>query len=283
MSSKRKSKSIVSITSVVVAVLVVAFASRSALGRRGAGTFFAPFVSLWNYCMEGLDGMVRKFQPGELSHKDELLEAQRRIDELEAQICAFADLRLANEELRRLTAMPPPVGWRAVMAEVISRDPERWDERLFVNRGAEDGLVEGAVVLVDGKVFGRVSGFVAGERHKAEVVSVVSSECRFGVAISGSGAVGVLHGAGAKGLSDGQAGFIVDYLPKDLSVSAEDNVITSGLGGWMPAGLEVGEILADGPNGGRVHLPDAARAMVHGVPSAPFGAFHFVSILVPQK
>ena len=233
--------------------------------------------------MEGLGDIVRRLQPGELSHKDELLEAHRRIDELEAQISAFADLRLANEELRRLTAMPPPIGWRAVVAEVISRDPERWNERLFVNRGAEDGLVEGAVVLVDGKVFGRVSGFVAGERHKAEVVSVVSSECRFGVAISGVGAVGVLHGAGANGLPDGQTGFIVDYLPKDLQVSPEDSIVTSGLGGWMPAGLEVGEIIADGPNGSRVHSPDAARAMVHGVPDAPFGAFHFVSVLVPQK
>ena len=244
-------------------------------GHRAAGTVFSPFVSAWNCLGE----WARRLQPGRISRNDELLEAKRKIDELEGLLAASADLRKENEELRRLTALPPPAEWRAVLAEVISRDPERWNDQLLVNCGSEEGLVTGAVVLVDGKVFGRVQKCF---RHTAEIVTLLSPDCRFGVAIEGTDAVGVLQGAGDAPFEGGRTGFVVDYLPKELKVRPEQMVVTSGLGGWMPPGLPVGMILADAPDGGRVHLPDAARAMVHGIPSVSFGAFHFVAVLVPR-
>lgn len=244
-------------------------------GHRAAGAVFSPFVSAWNCLGE----WARRLQPGRISRNDELLEAKRKIDELEGLLAASADLRKENEELRRLTALPPPAEWCAVLAEVISRDPERWNDQLLVNCGSEEGLVTGAVVLVDGKVFGRVQKCF---RHTAEIVTLLSPDCRFGVAIEGTDAVGVLQGAGDAPFEGGRSGFVVDYLPKELEVRPEQMVVTSGLGGWMPPGLPVGMILADAPDGGRVHLPDAARAMIHGIPSVSFGAFHFVSVLVPR-
>ena len=164
-------------------------------------------------------------------------------------------------------------------AEVISRDPENWNERLLVNRGTADGVVTGAAVLVDGKVFGRV---IRCYRHSSEVVTVLSSECRFGVAIANTSAVGVLQGRGDELLANGHRGFTVDYLPKDLSVESYQAVVTSGLGGWMPPGILVGTVVPDS-NGRLIEYPEAARASVKCLPVAEFGAFHFLSIIVPDN
>ncbi len=223
------------------------------------------------------DGL-RWLQPGRLGQKESLREAERQIQELKLRLDALEDVSRENEELRRLMALPPRQTWRAMVAEVISRDPQRWHDRLLINRGARDGVVPGALVLVEGYAFGRVLRCHA---HASEVVTLLSSECRFGVALSGNQAVGVLQGQGNTPFSQGELGFTVEYLPKDLQVSPEEQVVTSGLGGMMPPGIPVGRILADAPEGGRVHRPDRVRAQLHGVPLAPMGNLHFVMVIIP--
>ena len=262
----------------VVGVAVVLFFI-SPPGHRAAATIFSPFVSIVNYVVDGARNAVKAIQPGRITARQELEEARRRIDELEAQVAALQDLVDENEELRRLASLPPPESWRAIKAEVISRDPENWNEKLLVNRGTADGVVTGAAVLVDGKVFGLV---IRCYRHSSEVVTVLSSECRFGVAIANTSAVGVLQGRGDELLANGHRGFTVDYLPKDLSVESYQAVVTSGLGGWMPPGILVGTVVPDS-NGRLIEYPEAARASVKCLPVAEFGAFHFLSIIVPDN
>ena len=83
-------------------------------------------------------------------------------------------------------------------------------------------------------------------------------------------------------LANGHRGFTVDYLPKDLSVESYQAVVTSGLGGWMPPGILVGTVVPDS-NGRLLEYPEAARASVKCLPVAEFGAFHFLSIIVPDN
>ncbi|MGN0867762.1 MAG: rod shape-determining protein MreC [Oligosphaeraceae bacterium] len=247
-------------------------------GRRLAGAILSPAVSLGNALGRMVGDTLRWLQPGRLGRKEALREAERQIQELKIRLDALEDVTRENEELRRLLALPPRQAWRAVVAEVISRDPQRWNDRLLINRGARDGVVPGALVLVEGYAFGRV---VQCHAHASEVVTLLSGECRFGVALSGNQAVGVLQGRGDEPFSGGELGFSVEYLPKDLEVTPEQQVVTSGLGGMMPPGIPVGRILADAPEGGRVHRPDLVRAQLHCVPLAPMGSLHFVMVMTP--
>ncbi len=250
----------------------------TAPGRRLAGALFSPVVSLANETGRMLGDGLRWLQPGRLGRRNALLEAERRIQELETRLDALEDVARENGELRRMLQLPSRQAWRTIAAEVISRDPQRWNDRLMINRGSRDGVVEGTLVLVEGYAFGRVLRCHA---HSAEVVTILSGECRFGVAVSGSEAAGVLQGRGEDPFPGGQLGFVVEYLPKDLQVNQEQQVVTSGLGGMMPPGIPVGKILADAPDGGRVHRPDLARSLLHCLPLAPMGAFHFVMVMVP--
>ncbi len=266
---------------VVLSVLTIALlvGAVTPFGRRFASAVFGPTVSLCGAFFRVVGDGIRWIQPGALSRRDALLESERLVQELQARLDSQEDLRKENQELRRLASLPARQEWRAVLAEVISRDPARWYDCLLVNRGAKDGLVTGALVLVDGYAFGRVIRCYA---HTAEVVSVLSRECRFGVGLSGGDVAGVLQGCGKEHpFADGTLGFQVEYLPKELTVTSEQLVVTSGLGGMMPPGIPVGRILPDAPDGGRVHHPDMARSMLHCAPLAPMGTIHFVCIMAP--
>lgn len=265
----------------VLAVLSVVLAVGVAAppGRRLAAALFEPTVSLCNALFRCVGDGLRWVQPGALSRRDELLESRRAIQELQTRLNSLEDLRRENQELRRLASLPARQEWRAVLAEVVSRDPARWYDCLLVNRGSKDGLVTGALVLVDGYAFGRI---IRCHAHTAEVVTVLSRECRFGVGLEGSDVAGVLQGCGEEHpFADGTLGFQVEYLPKDLVVTADQQVVTSGLGGMMPPGIPVGRILPDAPDGGLVHHPDMARSMLHCVPLAPMGTIHFVCVMAP--
>ena len=276
--STRKTYSALRAILLGLGILLCLLAALTPPGRRMAGAVLSPAVSLGNALVRMVGDGIRWLHPGRLGRKEALREAERQIQELKIRLDALEDVSRENEELRRLLALPPRQAWRALVAEVISRDPQRWNDRLLVNRGARDGVVPGALVLVEGYAFGRV---IRCHAHSSEVVTLLSGECRFGVALSGNQAVGVLQGQGDTPFPGGELGFSVEYLPKDLQVSPEQQIVTSGLGGMMPPGIPVGRILADAPDGGNVHRPDLARSRLHCLPLAPMGSLHFVMIMIP--
>lgn len=249
-------------------------------GHRLAGSAVAPLVSIANWTGELLLDSLRLLQPGRHSRQTQLHVLQARLEELETQVAATSDLRRQNAELRREAALAPPPDWHGILAEIISRDPERWDERLMVAAGSEEGVATGAVVMVNGIVLGRV---LRTYRHSAEIVTVLSDECRFGVMIEDTGEVGILQGLGARRWAEGQPGFQVDYLPRDLQVPPGKLIRTSGLGGWIPDGLAVGKILPVRGHDNAVQVVDASYGRLKGAPMAPLDACHFVTVIVPQQ
>ena len=249
-------------------------------GRRASAAILSPFTGLAGWIADSLGTAVRALQPGRLGKSAQIQVLKTQIDELQTALASTDDLRRQNDELRRAALLPPSPQWQGIRTEVISRDPERWDERMMIGAGEEDGVVVGAAALVDGQVIGRVLHV---NRHTSEVVTVLSEECRFGVALEGSDAVGVLRGLGEHRWVEGQPGFLVDYLPKDIAVEAGHSIVTSGLGGWMPGGLPVGTVLADRTDGTVLQVKDAAYGQLHCAPRQALGIFHFVTVMVPRQ
>ncbi|MBO4619162.1 MAG: rod shape-determining protein MreC [Victivallales bacterium] len=261
-------------------VLLVAGVSLTSWGRRLSAAMLMPFVGVADWAAEGLVQSVRMLQPGHHARKDQLHSLETRIAELETTLAMTDDLRRQNAELRQAANLPPVPDWRGVLAEVISRDPERWNERMMIGAGIEEGLVTGAVVLVDGQVIGRV---LHTYRHTAEVVTILSEECRFGVRLAKAGATGILRGTGAWRRGDSRSGFLVDYLPKELVVSPGEDIVTSGLGGWMPDGLPVGNaVVAEPASENALNIIEAAYGQLQCVPCKPLGGVHFVVVMVPR-
>ena len=154
-------------------------------------------------------------------------------------------------------------------ASVIAQETSGQKRMIAIDRGLSDGLDEGMVVLSEkGSLIGTVAAVYdnyAWVRLLTDPDSAVNAQVNTGVeqplpaatpvVITGGGATptpaptadatatpapitsvrGVLEG-------DLGANVILDLLPPDAKISADDLVMTSGLGGNYPAGILIGTI-----------------------------------------
>lgn len=166
---------------------------------------------------------------------------------LRAELQKLARISLENEELRQENRMlrqllnlkeSLPQDQNALAALVVGRDPDRWFDRVIINRGARDGVEAGMMVRVPEGLVGRV--VKVGPRD-AEVLLISSPESGVGGKILReiSRAQGVVHGAAAS-----RGVLWMTFFDANADVAPGDIVITSGLGGRFPPGVPIGTVRA---------------------------------------
>ena len=185
----------------------------------------------------------------------------------------IAGLSLLRGDLERLRAenarLRKALGYRTgrfedwIPAEVLSSagGASVTHRSVRVDRGSLDGVKEGAVVAVPEGLVGRVSCV---SLHTAEVALLTDPSVKVSCEIvrsGGRGAYGILSGGGADGL-------LIRHLDSANGIRPQARVLTSGLGGVFPRGLEVGTLLmvTNGVHGieGEV-LPRVDCSMLEGV------------------
>ena len=104
-----------------------------------------------------------------------------------------------------------------------------------VDKGSRAGVRKGAAVVTPEGLVGRVSGV---SPHTAEVVLLTDPSVRVSCLVeSSNGSVhGILSGGGSDRL-------LLKYLREGSAMCAHSRVVTSGLGGLFPGGIEVGTLL----------------------------------------
>lgn len=163
---------------------------------------------------------------------------------LKREVAALALLRsdverleAENARLRRglsLVAAAPET-WLAASVLAVGGGAASAHEFLRVDRGSLAGVKRGAVVAVPGGVVGRVVSVTA---HTAEVAPLTDPSVKAHVRVEGEGRVrGILTGGTEDALVlRSLQGHFSDATP----VPARARVLTSGLGGVFPQGLEIG-------------------------------------------
>lgn len=167
------------------------------------------------------------------------------------------------EERQRAAAEPFGV---AVAAHVVHRSPNLFLETLTINRGTKDGLYEGAPSLSDGTLVGVVERV---EERRATVRLVTSSGSAVPVRLQDSRAQGLLRG--------GLGGIVVGDLPADAPMKEGEPVLTSGLGGALPAGLPVGY------TGLRLSEESEILQRITLVSPVPFGSLEVIAVLTDPR
>jgi rod shape-determining protein MreC len=158
-----------------------------------------------------------------------------RNDELEADVVRLHELEVENRELRNLLSLRDQMGPGAfVPASVIARDDTPYVQAITIDRGANDGVKEDAVVITHKGLVGRVER-VNPTSAKVRLINDLNSSV--GVRLqTESRTTGVLRGQSQGNL------MVIAYIPQTDSVEAGDVVITSGLGAVFPEGLVVGKV-----------------------------------------
>jgi rod shape-determining protein MreC len=164
-------------------------------------------------------------------------ELKLRLADLEGQNQRLLRYRKENDELRRMLKMPPPVGGRAVAAEIVGFDATDFSRSITLNVGSRQGVKAKDVVYC---AYGLVGVVLETAPFTSTVQLVTDRAYGVGVMTSRTSAKGVVLGSGERICK-------FSYLDFGADVREGDVVVTSGLiqgrGAIYPKGIPVGRVI----------------------------------------
>ncbi|MFQ5794037.1 MAG: rod shape-determining protein MreC [Candidatus Bipolaricaulia bacterium] len=170
-----------------------------------------------------------------LTERSTLIDEHRRLETENALLKVELELmkrhERENDRLRALLALQSRFGFQAITAQVVGRSPDDWFETLTVNRGREDGVADGMVVVAPTGLIGRVR---AAHARTALIELITAPNSRIGVLVNRTREMGVTRGMIGK--------LLLDFIEVDADLVEGDLLLTSGLSGIYPKDLVVGRV-----------------------------------------
>ena len=164
-------------------------------------------------------------------------DAARKQLALQAERVALAErLAAENGRLRALLELGPALPVRSQAAEVQYEAADPYSRKLFINRGAAQGLVVGAPVVNEAGVLGQVTRLYP---LSAEVTLLTDKDAAIPVLNSRTQQRGAAYGGMAKG-----SAMELRFVAANADVAVGDVLNTSGVDGVYPAGLAVARVVS---------------------------------------
>ncbi len=193
---------------------------------------------------------AREDARGRRALEQENRELRAEVTELRRERLRLSGLKLEAEELARGAAFLGASGLDLRSARVVYFDRSSQLRTLLLDVGARGARLDQPVLAEDGLV-GRVVG-TAGRYAKVQLVT--DRAASVGVYLERARRQGILRGAGPGRLE-------IDYLPRQAEVAVGDRVLSAGIDGVYPRGLDVGEIIAVEPGSEMFHRIEVRPAV----------------------
>lgn len=162
-----------------------------------------------------------------LRKEKEELETRLRIMAVE-----FEEISRENERLREFLALKKRSKRQLMLAQVVGRDISNWSKTILINRGTNDGVGKGMIVISNSALAGKV---IETGADISRVILLTDPESCVGCLIQGTRQAGLVHGtAGGR--------ILMRYIDPEAEIEKGQMVVTSGFGGTYPKGLAVGKI-----------------------------------------
>ena len=165
---------------------------------------------------------------------------QAELDQLRTQQIKNADslskntfLMTENDQLRRLLLMKERTVSKSLLAEVIYEVHDFSSRKVFLNKGLQHGVELGQPVIDDRGVVGQVTRSFP---LSSEVTLITDKSHAIPVQIARNGLRAVLHGKG-------QFSNMEMSMTTNADVVMGDVLVTSGLDGIYPEGLQVAKVV----------------------------------------
>ncbi len=186
-------------------------------------------MSFASRIFSGIVGSIRRI--GYLEEENQSLKNELvRLNNLMAQM---QEIEQENQRLRSLLDYEKnSPGREYVVATVIGRGQNNLNKTLVLNKGTNDSVRQGAVVVAANGLVGKVTQAYA---NTSKVLLLIDPSSAANAIISRSRAEGVVVGLGSSRLS-------MDFVKQDADIQAGDIVVTSGLGGGLPKNIVIGQV-----------------------------------------
>lgn len=167
--------------------------------------------------------------------ESENFELAKKLEKVQAENGKLKDDKAELAALRESLNISLPKEIKTTAAKVIGHDSISGTKTMIIDKGTKDGLKEGmAVISNTGILIGRIKALYAGQ---AEVLLLADDRSAIPSRISESRSTGITRGELGLGLK-------MTDIPQQDTINVDDQVVTSGLGGDLPAGLSIGSIEA---------------------------------------
>ncbi|UCD84074.1 MAG: rod shape-determining protein MreC [Deltaproteobacteria bacterium] len=211
------------------------------LGLRGEGILSLPsraILTLSYYPLKAISSGINAVQDlgkhylflVNLSKENEALK--RELDQLRFEKNQLIEVALENDRLRALLDFKRSLGGPAIPAEVVGEDTSSWFRTILINKGSEDKVARGMGVVTKEGIVGQVSKVSA---RLSQVLLIVDPSSNVDTLIRRNRAKGILTGKTERVCQ-------LKYLSRLEEIKIGDEVVTSGIGGIFPKGLEVGVV-----------------------------------------
>ncbi|MBI2441603.1 MAG: rod shape-determining protein MreC [Lentisphaerae bacterium] len=228
----RRNFYILLVVGILIAVLINLPGSATVRLRAFLRDAFAPFARQVTRTL----GFGRGLMPNDLpdSTPEDLLA---EITRLRLELQQAQALEQENRSLRQMLRLAAHTGRRLIAAEIIARDINTWWQTARLNKGLADGIALDMVVITPNGLAGRI---IRISRDTSDILFIVDPACRVSARLKRRDAFGIVGGQGVS--LTGQALCRMDFISKNASLAAGDEVVTAGLGGVYPPGLMIGRV-----------------------------------------
>jgi rod shape-determining protein MreC len=194
--------------------------------------------------------------------RDENERLVARIAELESRLADTAGLEARLEELERINDLAPPGDLVAITARIYASSPSDFDNIRFIDKGRDDGVVEGLPVIDEFGLVGRVD--LVGDGN-ARVRLITDPQVTVGVRVQRTGETGWVTGRG-----DGP--MLLEIYRPSATVAAGDLLVTDG--SRFPPGIEVATVT-------EAAKPEAGFALLASAePAVRISSVEYVKVLI---
>ncbi len=164
------------------------------------------------------------------NQNNELKEENQR---LLGELSQLNEVARENGLLRQQISVTENQPEELIMANIVGQDSSDLRRYFLINKGYRDGIKEKSVVIAAGNLL--VGQVTEVNRSFSKVQAIVDSSARVNALIQESSITGLVKGEKGEGL-------IIDLLPQSESIEEGQLVISSGLAGFLPGGLLIGQI-----------------------------------------
>ncbi|AEJ19534.1 rod shape-determining protein MreC [Gracilinema caldarium] len=172
--------------------------------------------------------------------KQEYDQLTKQLERYEQLARSAADIEQENINLKKQLNFSQNITYKHIPAQIIGKDPDNLFTSFVIDKGIKEGIKKNmAVIAFQDGIQGLVGLVVQVGRHESMVLPVYDANSFVSARFTPSLYEGIVSGQG-----DVTSPLIMKYIKKRAKdeIQYGDRVITSGLGGIFPKGIEIGRV-----------------------------------------
>lgn len=236
-----RSKIFILFTVTVIILIVMGLSSNQNskfnVVRNATSVIFSPFQKVIDYTGGKINGIFVYFSDIKvLRDENELLKVE--IDRLTKENKDLLGYKVNNDKLRQaLNIKDHFEDYEPLGANIIAKDMGNWFNVFIIDRGLRDGVAINDAVITSKGLVGRV---ISSELMSSKVISIIDEDSTVSArTIKERDMVSVM---GDIKLKD-QGLCRVNSIFNNIDIAVGDTLETSGLGGYYPKGISIGEVM----------------------------------------